>query len=116
MAPAPRAAPDEILTMRPHFFARIAGSTAWVQRKADFRSDASRGNRHQRNVTIQVRSDGHDRNPCWRRRRLSFMKTDLRSLGCTHGAARWPMRSMALYFKYGGRWPPMPSHREGDAR
>ena len=35
IAPPPRAAPDEMLTMRPHFFARIEGSTAWVQRKTD---------------------------------------------------------------------------------
>ncbi len=36
IAPAPRAAPDEILTMRPHFFARMPGRAAWVHRKTTF--------------------------------------------------------------------------------
>jgi hypothetical protein len=37
IAPAPRAAPEEILTIRPHFLARIIGKTARVHKKTDFR-------------------------------------------------------------------------------
>jgi hypothetical protein len=40
IAPAPCAAPDEMLTIRPHLRDRIAGRTAWVQRKADFKFTA----------------------------------------------------------------------------
>jgi hypothetical protein len=40
IAPAPRAAPEEILMMRPHCLARIIGNTACVHRKTDFRLSA----------------------------------------------------------------------------
>ena len=48
------------------------GGTGFSERDGDGSSDATRCARHQRNVAIQIRVDGHDRSPCWSRGRLSI--------------------------------------------
>jgi hypothetical protein len=48
------------------------GGAGFGERHGNRSPDAARRARHQRNAAIQIRLDGHDRSPCWSRRRLSI--------------------------------------------